>query len=223
MQRAIAEALLPVQVKRYLSAFVELGADSGLRRLLKTDPARLLADISGLIDSSAKTMGISREEVLFATGFHPGNLAPARLEAALAELRAVNFLAGEGFTAGCFVPSARGKTADITAYRGGNTYAFEVRCVTGDSGAAAADPLKAVSLLVKKYRKKMPQAALSKKKGGFSHCGLVLIINTKNFAPFRESGGLKRLAAAIYEKAGRPPREHICLLSGAETGVFPNW
>lgn len=215
-RRAIAGAHLPAELKRYLSAFVDGGADSKLRRLLKADPARLLGEIARVMAQAAETMGSPAEEVLFSTGFHPANFAPARLEAALAELRAVNFLAGEGFSAIRFVPPARGKTADITASRGGNTYAFEVRCVTGGG-------VPPVSILEKKCRKKMPQAACHKKKSGCSHCGLVFVISPENSAPSGGSGGLTELAAAVYAKAGRPPRAHVCLLSGVEKGVFPGW
>lgn len=234
VRKAIADALLPLQVKEYLSAFADSGADSEFRRALKADPARLLADISRLIDRAAAVTGILREAVLFATGFHPGNLAPVRLEAALAELRAADFLAGESFSAVCLVPGARGKTADITASRGGNTYAFEVRCVTGFRGSAPASFFdkegrlrpageKAVALLVKKYRKKMPQAAVSKKKAGLSHCGLVLVTSINDFSPFNETNGMKTLAKAVYERTGSRPGEHICLLAGGQAAVFPDW
>ncbi len=96
VQKAVAESRLPVKIKEYLSVFAAGGADSDLRRLLKADPQRLLADISLLIGRAAETLGVPREEALFATGFDPRNFAPGRLEAALAELRAAEFLAGEG-------------------------------------------------------------------------------------------------------------------------------
>lgn len=234
VQKAVAEAPLPVQVKEHLSALLAGGADSDFRRELKASPARLLADISRLLSRAAGLTGIPKEKVLFATGFHPGNLAPARFEAALAELRAADFLAGEGFSAVSLVPGARGKTADITARRGGNTYAFEVRCVTGievsDAGTCfdgegRIKPAgeKAAALLVKKYRKKMPQAAVSKKKAGFSHCGLVLAAGVIDLSPFIRAGGVTMLARAVYERTGSRPREHICLLAGGNTGVFPGW
>ncbi len=107
-----------------------------------------------------------------------------------------------------------------------------MRCVTGagfsdalfdPDGRLNAAGAKAVSLLLKKYRKKMPQAAVSKKKGGFTHCGLVLAANAQDLSPFTCSGALKKLAASVYQKAGSPPRRHICLLAGGKTGVYPAW
>lgn len=221
VHRAIDGARLPALVKKYLCVLTDSGVDSGFRRLLKLEPARLLGGIAALIDGASKTLGVAPEEVLFATGFHPGNLAPERLEAALAELRTVSFLVHEGFVGIRLVPKARGRTADIIASKGGNTYAFEVRCVIRENGFAAG--LKTVSLLEKKYRKKIVQAAASKKKAGFTHCGLVFVIDAGNFAPFAESGGLRKLAAALYEKVGRPSRQHLCLVSGGQTAVFPGW
>lgn len=235
IQKAIGEARLPDRVKKYLAVFANGKSASGLRRLLRAEPARLLEDMARVLERSAGTLWVPAEEVLFATGFHPGNLDAGRLEAALAELRAVNFLAGEGFAAIKLVPQTRSRTADLTAARGKNTYAFEVRCVTGGDSFAAMDFLfdrkgalkeagkKALLLLEKKYRKKMPQAACSRKKNGLSHCGLVFVVNAGNFVPFAANEKLGELARALYEKVGRPPRTHLCLMAGGETGVFPGW
>ena len=139
IQQAIGEARLPDRVKKYLAVFAGGKSASGLRRLLRSSPSRLLEDMACVLERSAETIGVTTEEVLFATGFHPGNLDAGRLEAALAELRAVNFLAGEGFSAVNLMPQTRSRTADITAARGANTYAFEVRCVTGGNSFAATD------------------------------------------------------------------------------------
>jgi len=235
LHKIISGSRLPARVKKYISAFADSGADSWLKYIFKAAPVSLLANISSVMEQAAANLGLSPEEVLFATGFHPGNLAPERLEAALAELLAVNFLAREGFSSISSVPQSRSKTADITAARGGSTYAFEVRCVTRDSGFSAVDFIpdaegrikeagqKALPVLEKKYRKKMPQAACSRKKNNLSHCGLIFVVNSSNFAPFAESEGLTELAAALYKKVGSPERQHLCLLSGGETGVFPAW
>jgi hypothetical protein len=217
VKQAIAEACLPARVKNYLLSFAVSPGASELRRLLKADPVRLLDNIARVLDGAAVTLGVSREEVLFATGFHPGNLAPDRFEAALAELKAVAFLAGAGFSSIELVSQTRSRTADITAAKGKNTYAFEVRCVTG----AGAE--KDLFLLEKKYRKKMPQAACSRKKGGLTHCGLVLVINAGDFSPFSESRELEELAAALHKIVGSPARRHLCLMSGGAAGVFPAW
>jgi hypothetical protein len=49
------------------------------------------------------------------------------------------------------------------------------------------------------------------------------VAGSGDYAPFRQSADLGGLAAALYEKVGRPGRQHICLISGAETGTFPGW
>ncbi|HAT73199.1 MAG TPA: hypothetical protein DCS63_10325 [Elusimicrobia bacterium] len=222
LQKIVAAARLPEPVKKYISVLSARGSGPGFRRLLKADPAPLLENMASVMDQAGAILGVPAREVLFSTGFNTGNLAPGRLEAALAELKAVTFLAAEGFSAIGLVPQARGRTADITAARGGNTYAFEVRCVTG-GGGADKNGERTLALLEKKYRKKMPQASCSRKKGRLSHCGLVLVLNAGNFPPPSAGGALEQLAAALYEKVGRPPRAHVCLLSGGESGVSPAW
>jgi len=233
LQNVVAGARLPEPVKKYISIFSACGSGSGFRRRLKAGPARLLANIANILDQAGDILGIPAQEALFATGFNPGNLAPGRFEAALAELRAVVFLAAEGFSAISLVPQTRSRTADITAARGGNTYAFEVRCITGGERPAAdlygakgrfeINGEAALTLLEKKYRKKMPQASCSRKKGRLSHCGLVFVLNAENAAPFSASAALEGLAADLYENVGRPPRAHLCLISGEKTGVYPAW
>ena len=86
IQQAIGEARLPDRVKKYLAVFAGGKSASGLRRLLRSSPSRLLEDMACVLERSAETIGVTTEEVLFATGFHPGNLDAGRLEAALAAL-----------------------------------------------------------------------------------------------------------------------------------------
>lgn len=219
---AVAAAGLPEALKRYLAAFISRGVDSRLRRALKAGAAVALEEMAGLLRTSSAVLGVPPEEALFATGFRGGNFAPGRLEAALAELRAVNFLHGEGFTAICLVAAGRGKTPDITAERGGRTYAVEVRCVTGGSrigglgqaaGTGAVKALRAVAF------KKMPQASSAVKKGGADRCCLVLVLGADAAAASLDRCALAELA----RKAGARENTHVCLLAGAAAGVWPPW
>ena len=87
-------------------------------------------------------MGCSKEEAMFITGFNKNDMAPARFEAALAEIRAVVFLHREGFNELSFIRQGSGTSADISAIRGGKNYVFEVCCLQAEKAPGRVDYLE---------------------------------------------------------------------------------
>lgn len=213
----ISASALPPGLKAYLGGALANNLPFSLREALKKDPEGFIAGAGGLLHEAGLALGRDGGEALALGGFDPNNLAPDRLEAALAELLGVVYLRDCGFSGLGIIGRCAGKTADISAARGGLAYAFEVCSVR-----AAADDLT-VDLLELKYDKKIRQAKASGKKGGLDRAGLVLVAGPLSFAGFAPDERLAGLALALYERKNRPPATHICLLAGGRAAVFPPW
>jgi len=154
---------------------------------------------------------------LFVTGFDGNNPAGDRLDAALAELGAVVFLHGEGFTGLRLIERSPGRTADIAGFRNGERYAFEVCRVRGESFAPGPAQVK---LLVAKYKAKRAQLAAYCKKAGCRAGGVVLMTGVPVFSAFAADPDLEKLAGSV-RAPGDAPR--VCLLCGVRAAVFPPW
>ncbi len=212
---AIEASGLPAAVRDYLAAFVKGSSASGLRRALKADPEGVTADIAALLARAGRALGLPADEALFATGFHPRNLSPSRLEAALAELRAVIFLRAEGFTAIRLVERRDGKSPDIIASGPGGTCAFEVQCVTG----ASSFPEKGPAVLRDKLAKKAVQAASAVKRGAAGSACVIFVTGAADAPGGGSAAGLAELARA----AGEGARVRVCVLAGDNSAVWPPW
>ncbi len=213
----IAASSLPDGLKLYLQAMVSHKAPCSLRGGLRKDPAGFIATLSRLLAGGSMALGCSAQTALFATGFDVKNLAPNRLEAALAEILAALFLRGEGFAELKLIEPDLGRTADIAALRGGLSYAFEVRCLKSGGGPLGAD------LLVNKYDKKFPQARNAIKKYGFDRAGVVFVREPCAFAGFAADPELEGLAHEVYSQKKSPRAAHICLLDRGRAGFYPPW
>ncbi|HAF96185.1 MAG TPA: hypothetical protein DER10_04790 [Elusimicrobia bacterium] len=144
-------------------------------------------------------------------------MAPERFEAALAEVRAVAFLHREGFGDLKFIAQNGGTSADISGARGGQKYVFEVCCLQADNGINSVDYLEL------KYDKKKRQLNSSRKKHKCTRGGLIFAARAAVFESSACKADLRELAGGLYTKKNNPPFTHICLLSGNEGSVFPEW
>lgn len=208
---------LPPALKLYLRGVLAANLPFSLREALKKDPAAFLAGAGALLREAGLALGRGGEEALSLGGFDGNNLAPDRLEAALAEMAALVFLRSEGFSRLAFIRRGVGKTADISAERGGLRYAFEVCSArTGKEGLS-------VDFLELKYDKKIKQARASGKKDGLGRAGFILVSGPPSFSGTGPDLRLTGLARDLYERKNRPPATHICLLAGGGAAVFPGW
>lgn len=215
--KLVAGSGLPAGLKAYLGRVLAGNLPFSLGGELKKDPDGFLAGVCGLLREAGRALGCPAEEALSRGGFDVNNLAPDRLEAALAELLALAFLSSEGFSGLGLIGRGAGKTADISAWRGGLAYAFEVCSTrTGAGGLTAA-------LLELKYDKKIRQARATGKREGLHRAGLVLVSGPPSFSGFAPGENLAGLARGLYERKNRPSGTHICLLAGGRAGVFPAW
>lgn len=195
---------LPAALRTYLGRVLAADLPWSLREELKKDPEGFIAGVGGLLREAGLALGCGGDRALLMNGFDVNNLAPDRLEAALAELLAVVFLGSAGFSGLRFIPRGRGLTADFSAERGGAVYAFEV-CSARAPGADLS-----VDFLELKYDKKIRQARVSGRKGRMDRCGFVLVAGTPVFTGFGRDKRLAALAAGLYERKNRPRGTHIC-------------
>lgn len=214
----ISSSALPPRVKAYLARVACGERGCALKAGLKKDPAGLAAEAGRLLAAAGKILDRPGDEALFITGFNPNNMAPGRLEAALAELRAAVFLRREGFGAISFIAQARGVSADVSGVNGGRPYVFEVCCLEAEAG-----PVPAAALLGVKYEKKKRQLNTARKKRGIKHGGLFLACDPLGLGAGAEEAVLGELARAVYEEKNRPAFTHLCLLSGSRGAVYPPW
>jgi hypothetical protein len=207
-----AYSALPAPVRTCLRA-----AGPALRSVAKKDPAGFVKNLLRLLSSSSAALGCRAEEALFLTGFDGSNGTPGRLDAALAELRAVLFLKSEGFTGIGALPRTAGKTADLRAERAGEKYLFEVRWVRDGFGAETAEKLSAKCL------KKAAQLRAALKKSGAGSGGVIFVAEPLGSGPLRPSRALAAAAASVRLPARGGPKISVCLVSGNEAAVSPPW
>ncbi|HNT97979.1 MAG TPA: hypothetical protein PKK31_06930 [Elusimicrobiales bacterium] len=219
---AIAASGLPPRLAAYLGQFIAQGTASELRKALKADPARRLGNIKALLDSSAAALALPAEGILSITGFDYNNFAPDRLEAALAELRAVNILARRGFTEIRFLPGGQRREADISAVLAGEKYFFEVHCLKNRDAFSGADEKKE-RRLKDLCRKKLGQAHASGRRERSARAGVFLVADPAGAVSPMTDGALTDLASRMHASMGSPAGEHICLSAGGESAIFPSF
>ena len=203
---AVAASGLPPALKLYLSSAACRGRRFSFGPALKKDQAAFAAAVERLVSEAA----------LFRTGFGSNNMAPHRLEAALAELLAVLFLRAAGFSGISLIAPGPGRTADIAAVKDGLKWAAEVRCL-------AAGGVFGAELLGGKFESKLPQARNAVKKYGFDRGLVVLVREPWNFKAFVSDRRLAELAREAYALAERPGSARLCLLDAEGSGVYPAW
>jgi hypothetical protein len=214
--KLIESSGLPGDVKGYFANVVGGSVSSALKAGLKKNPSALIKNIDRLLGAGSGILGCSKEEVLFITGFNKNDMAPERFEAALAEIRAVVFLHREGFCDLRFIACNGGTSADIAGTRGNQNYVFEVCCLQTDNDFSA-------DYLELKYDKKNRQLNSSRKKYKYERGGLIFATRLAGLEGVARKDDLKKFALGLYERKNNPPFTHICLLSGDEGSVFPEW
>lgn len=212
----IAGSGLPEELKAYLACALRRGRPFSFTAALKKEPAGFLAAVTRLLAGASAALGRPAGEVLFATGFEASNLAPHRLEAALAELLAVLLLREQGFSELRLIGTNSGRTADISGSKDGLRWAFEVRCLSAGKKLDG-------ELLGGKFDRKLPQASNAIKKYGFDRAGVVLAREPWRFADFEADPGLAALAEAARPPEKRQAVVHLCLADRGRFGVYPRW
>lgn len=206
--RRLAASGLPPAVRLCLA-----NAGPALRAAERRDPG-FLDGLGKLLSDAGAALGLPPEEALGASGYLAGDATPGRLEAALAELRAALFLRGEGFSSIRAVPRAAGRTADLSALRGGLEYDLEVRFVGEELGP--------VKRLAAKFGCKSAQVRTSLKRRGGGGGGVIFVAGLPRAGAPKADPALAATAAAVHAACGEK-RLHVCLIEGESCAVYPPW
>jgi hypothetical protein len=202
----LGRSSLPGSIKAVLKAEAASTRASAVKRALRRQPAGLVSRLALLIEKASLHTGLPPGDILFAAGFDPKDKAPGRLEAALAELAAVNRLADLDFSGISLLPRSACRGADLSAHKDGRQHFFEVRCLNLSEKSpleylySGAEPHpEAAAYLREKYLKKIPQALCSSKKTAGSLAGVIIIIS-----PLRGGLNEKTLAALTAQIPLKP-------------------
>lgn len=206
--RRLAASGLPPAVRLCLA-----NAGPALRAAERRDPGFFDA-LGEFLSASGEALGLPPGEALGASGYLAGDATPGRLEAALAELRAALFLRCEGFSEIKAVPRAAGRTADLSALRGGAEYHFEVRFVGEELGA--------VKRLAAKFGCKSAQVRTSLKRRGGGRGGVIFVAGLPRAGALKAAPALAAAAEAVHAACGEK-RLHVCLIEGERCAVYPPW
>jgi len=93
---------------------------------LSTKPVVTVKALNNMFKRASNVTGLTPDNLLNATGFHPKDLNPQRIDSAFAEIRAISFLANEGFQDIQPLYGRNHKEADFVARHGAYLFAIEV-------------------------------------------------------------------------------------------------
>lgn len=123
----------PPDFLRSLEACLEEGQPGRFLAAVRSDPLLACEALVRLASKGLSVTGLPLDELFQRTGLNPSDRRGRRLDAALAELRAVGFLDALGFTSVTpLAPDDTRPRADFTAERLGQRWAVDARCASRD-------------------------------------------------------------------------------------------
>lgn len=133
LPEALADSGLPPAFLRSLTACLADGQAGRVLAAVHADPEAAARDLGSAFARAAALTGLSPAELVARSGLAAGDVRGRRVDAAVAELRAVEFLDALGF--GRIVPLGPDDTrprADLVAERGGERWVVDARCASRD-------------------------------------------------------------------------------------------
>ena len=117
---------IPRRLPTYAEACILNGRSNRLTGAVECKNLKVFEAINRMFQLACEATGLKPDELLRKTDFHPRDMSSTRLDSAFAEIRAVNFLAEEGFTNLRLLPAGKKKRADILGTLNGKLFAIEV-------------------------------------------------------------------------------------------------
>lgn len=117
---------IPKTLIDYTRNCLAAGVTSRYIDILVSDTELTVGAINRMFEEASRITGLSPDELLRATDFHPNDLDPHRVEAAFAEVRTISFLDSEGFTDIQPLPASGAREADFLARNNRRLFAIEV-------------------------------------------------------------------------------------------------
>ncbi len=190
---------LPLPIVRHFEGRMRRGEfNYGLEAIRQAPEA--IDRIEQLFARAFEITGTSPGDLLRHTDFHAADLGLDRLDAALAELRAVVFLHEQGFRDIRLLPGGSQAEADIVAMRAGKRYAFDV--VTSHHGVDR-DVEDLAPFICAKIQEKLDQLQGTANRHACQERGLIVVVNSDAAVTFghRDSylcaGSMSKISPAM--------------------------
>ncbi|TBR25416.1 hypothetical protein EPO15_02245 [bacterium] len=124
---------LPPAFLAPLQACFDGGQPGRVLAAVRADPRAAAEALSAAFGAASDLTGLSPAELVARSGLGAGDVRGRRVDAAVAELRAVGFLAGLGFRkVQALGPDDTRQRADLVAERAGERWAVDARCASRD-------------------------------------------------------------------------------------------
>jgi hypothetical protein len=217
---------VPQSVARHARKVVSRGIHCSLLRSLTEEPSKTPRAVDSLFRRAGAILGLTANQLIAGTDWHPNDLDSNRFDAMIAELRTVVWLSQEGFSDIRLLRS-RGQTkADATAQRARTKYAVEVACVSGwrypgHDQRSHNFP----QLLQDKYREKKSQLEATAAEYGCESRVLVCVFVglAQTAMVTREQYHEEGIKPAWYKLGGRLDTHLAVIAHPSDICVFPPW
>jgi hypothetical protein len=213
----IQKSHLPDPVKQHLKLCIEAGKRHRWHDALEEDFETVVQKTLEVVNAACSNTRQNPDTLFRGADFDPSDLDPDRLDAAIAEFRAINHLAREGFQDIELLPAQPGtRTADIICTLRCKRYALDVACSSADAGRSV-EMLAAYMLGV--CERKERQLQDTKKARACDYAGVIFVVNSEPALVFGYQLLYRRAARQVYEALGSPHNYHIIVVTGREAAV----
>lgn len=187
-------------------------------------PKKVIRDIDLLIREASIATNQTPNALIDSTDFNSSDLPSDRIEAFFAELRAVNYLALEGFKGIEFIKSMRKqKRADLLAKKDGFNYIVEVTC---SSSYATNDNWQTPAIIKYIIRKlegspsKRTQLKRTLAEYNADRMVLVVVLDTEDKNALNSSTDAMHIAKQVWLRTNDRNCLHICIILGRPDIVY---
>ena len=217
---------LPSAIVEYTKNVFSLEKDNPItkqkfNKALNRFPRKVIRDIGKLVNSAAKVVGVSAEEMINSLDFHPHDFPSTKIESLFSELRVINYLSDEGFNNIRFIPSKRKKRrADIRAFKDSISYIVEVTCSTSEVVSNKWTPEQILNFIIQKWNDKKSQFEDTLKE--YTECrriALAVVLDTEDRNALTSSKDALLIAKLAWLKIG-VDNLHICIITGYSDQVY---
>lgn len=234
-EEKIRKSALPQLVKAHLIGFARKGKQHSWQTVMEQHFDGVVHSAQRVFELAEKNTGDPIDELLKKTDLSLNDLDPDRLDAAIAELRAINFLAAQGFTGIQLLKARIGqKSADIVANKDYVRFAVDVACM---SRSAPADIAKLKRKAESIFLSKREQLRATKATSDCSKIAIVFVVNSQPALALEHHRTFRDALREVHDALGAPPEAHICIVTGqvahvfrggeswvgSDDVVFPNW
>ncbi len=222
---------VPEGLVKYVALCLQKGTTNRLLEELQRDETATADGLDQFFRRASQVTGLDPATVLSATGFSWRDLDPSRIESAIAQLRAIFFLDGQGFRDIRLIPTQAGRSSDLIATLGEQKFAVEVANSIYDASARfTSEQLASWAFSRWESEGKNAQIEATSQEHDCTHGAFVGVISTRAAAAQQTHPEFLEAATLAWEYIGSPQHVHVCMVTGRETlgygpddAVNPPW